>query len=339
MSDRADCRAALDELAGVWPDRVRADLADLLDDPSTTLTVHTSGSTGTPQPITFSITQAVMSARATGEALGLAPGQRALLALDSEPIAGRMMLVRALALGLDLRVTAARSVPARPHEGEAADFTALVPRQLAELLAHAPYQLRRMGTLLIGGGPIPPEVESQLHDWPRPIYHSFAMTETLSHFALRRLGLGETYAALSGVTLAAGPEGELIVDCPWASERPLRTRDAVELLGPTEFRWLGRLDFVINSGGVKVHPEAVERHLALQLPGRTFVIVGQPDAEWGERPILVLEGGDPVDPAGLELPHPAWRPARAVVVPRLPRTRTGKINRCAVRAELAQELL
>src|SRR5688572_6385541 len=64
--------------------------------------VTTSGSTGTPKNITFTRSQMKASALLTGQALGLRAGTTSLLCLDPEFIAGKMMIIRSLVIGMDL---------------------------------------------------------------------------------------------------------------------------------------------------------------------------------------------------------------------------------------------
>jgi O-succinylbenzoic acid--CoA ligase len=334
--DRAELLAGLAEVGQNWPARAVQEVDYLVRTDSPVLKVRSSGSTGTPKEMVFSIDQAMLSARATAAALQLQPGHRALLALDAEPIGGRMMIVRALGLGLDLCVCAPSSIPARPTPQEQFDFTALVPRQLHELQAHAVERLKDFGTILIGGGPIDPELEARLVTHPRAIYHSFAMTETLSHFALRQLNHGPAYDALPSVEIRVDDQSRLIVNCPWANEIPLATQDVVELTGPNEFIWRGRADLVINSGGVKIHPEQVETWLSSEFPNRNFAISSEPDASWGERLVLVLEGDAPLNLEKMFPPHPAWIPKRQVLVPEIPKTRTGKPARAELKALLSR---
>jgi O-succinylbenzoic acid--CoA ligase len=52
---------------------------------------------------------------------------------------------------------------------------------------------------------------------------------------------------------------------------------------------LGRRDNVINSGGVKIFPEVVERKLASHI-GLPFFVYGIPDKVLGEKLVLVVEG-------------------------------------------------
>ncbi len=97
--------------------------------------LHTSGSTGTPKPIYLARSQMEASARATGAALGLHPGQQALVCLPTRYVAGRMMLVRGFVLGLDMQVVEPASDPlaALPPDVRP-DFAAFIPLQMQTLL-------------------------------------------------------------------------------------------------------------------------------------------------------------------------------------------------------------
>ena len=79
-----------------------------------TFTLQTSGSTGQPKTILLTRAQMITSARWTGQALGLEPGDRALVCLSVTYIAGMMMLVRGFELGLHLTVIDPVSRPLAP---------------------------------------------------------------------------------------------------------------------------------------------------------------------------------------------------------------------------------
>ena len=66
------------------------------------------------------------------------------------------------------------------------------------------------------------------------------------------------------------------------------TNDEVELFSPTHFRLIGRVDYVINSGGVKIHPEQIERKLSKNLSFH-FFINSIPDSVLGEKLVLVVK--------------------------------------------------
>lgn len=273
--------------------------------------VRTSGSTGDPKPIELRRTQLVQSALATGRALNLRSGQHALVCLPVRYIAGRMMLVRGFVLGLNMTVIEPAGDPfaAVPQEQFPFDFMAVVPLQMQKLLAGpAIYRTRlnAMSAILIGGGPVSFALHTQIETLSAPVYQTFGMTETATHFALRRLNgpeASEAYTPLPGVHLGRDERGCLNVRSPVTLGVTLQTNDLVELRADGSFVWLGRWDHVINSGGVKVHPEAVEQALEralyeLGFKKRRFFVAGLPHEHLGEEVTALFEG--PPFPADVE---------------------------------------
>ena len=94
---------------------------------------------------------------------------------------------------------------------------------------------------------------------------------------------------MDGIHLEVDKEGCLVVDAPFITDKPIHTNDIVHLHDAENFTYLGRRDNVINSGGVKIFPEVVERKLAdqIELP---FFVYGIPDKVLGEKLVLVVEG-------------------------------------------------
>ena len=169
-------------------------LFDWLND-SPTLTVKTSGSTGSPKDIILQKRHMVNSAVATGDFFSLHPGDSALLCLPATYIAGKMMLVRALVLGLELNY-----VPpsANPLEGvrKSYDFCAMVPLQLENSLD----RLEQIKTLIAGGAPLTHKILKQLPslNLATAIYETYGMTETITHIALKKLHTGGEVIDKSG---------------------------------------------------------------------------------------------------------------------------------------------
>lgn len=233
-----------------------------------TFTLHTSGSTGEPKPILITRDQMATSARLTIRALGLQPGSRALVCLGIDYIAGMMMLVRGLECGLHLTIVDPVSRPLLPLSPSARfDFTAMVPLQLQETLNGAPHEfeiLDAMHGVLIGGGPVSQALAMQLQRVSAPLYHTYGMTETVSHIALRRLNGREhsdRFVPFDGVDLQLDDRGCLAITSALTRGETLYTNDLVDLHPDGSFVWLGRIDNVINSGGVKVQIEKVETAL------------------------------------------------------------------------------
>lgn len=273
-------------------------------------TSSTSGSTGHPVEHRFAAEAVLASAKATAQHFELdnpaVSTVTAWSALPAEGTGGRMMVWRALALGWDLTVSrpaAAPAVPPAPAPHGRYHFAVATPMQARHLVDSG--QLNRFSTLLLGGAPLSPDLEATLAQAALRagcrIYHGFGMTETLTHVATRTLGT-EAYTTLPGVEIGTSASGALILDIPRRGVQRLVTKDAIEILPVSaseatdgrQFRWLGRLDDVINSGGLKLHPAALERRWSAQLKGalgnRRWFVTGRPDHRLGACVTLVVEG-------------------------------------------------
>jgi O-succinylbenzoic acid--CoA ligase len=171
-------------------------------------------------------------------------------------------------------------------------FTALTPYQLMHSAKQLPFL--PVKNVILGGSPVSPAMEEMIKDWPMAMYETFGMTETASHIALRRLNgtdKPECFKALPGVELSLDERGCLEIFAPHLHEEKLVTNDMVELEDKRSFRWLGRYDRVVNSGGIKLFPEQIERKLQdrIELP---FFISSLPHPALGEQLVLVLESGE-----------------------------------------------
>jgi hypothetical protein len=90
------------------------------------------------------------------------------------------------------------------------------------------------------------------------------MTETISHVALRKIGQENEYHSLPGIHFTSENDC-LTIHYPEIHSTPIPTTDVVELIDEHSFRWKGRSDFAINSGGKKIHPEELEKRLSPSL--------------------------------------------------------------------------
>lgn len=260
-------------------------------DDSEFITVQTSGSTGIPKGIKLKKEFMKNSAIATGEFFNIKVGTTALLCLSTNFIAGKMMLVRALVLGWHLDVIDPVSNPLQENEKQY-DFTAMVPMQLF----HSLKNLSNIKTLIVGGGLVSNDLQTKLKKITTKVYATYGMTETITHIAVKplnyaagRLKTKDVYCTLPSVVLGIDSRNCLVIDAPNISEKKLVTNDIVTLISQTEFRWLGRFDNIINSGGVKLIPEQIESILNKIIKQR-FFISSTPDIILGEKLILVCEG-------------------------------------------------
>lgn len=296
---------------------------------SSTLLVHTSGSTGQPKPLLVEKRRMEASARITCQFLGLKEGDTALLCMSLDYIAGKMMVVRALTCGL--RLVSVEPTGCPEWEGDI-DFAAMVPLQVWNLL-HSDAgckRLKQVRHLIIGGGSISPELEQALQEFPNAVWSTYGMTETLSHVALRRLNgpeRSEWYSPLEGVDVSLNDEDCLIINAPAVHDGPLVTNDICILHGEHQlkFRILGRKDNVICSGGLKIQIEEVEQLLRPHLH-HPFLITKAPDPRLGEQMVLLTESEnhDGLCQCCREVLPRYWQPRRIITVPHIPLTETGK---------------
>lgn len=163
---------------------------------------------------------------------------------------------------------------------------------------------------------------------------TYGMTETCSHVALRHISQN-FYSALPGFAFDIDNRGCLTVIHNNMSFKSLQTNDVVNLISSDMFEWLGRHDNVINSGGIKIHPECDEALLAEVIVDRCYYITSRLHDRWGEVPVLVLEGEDNgcadayLEAASRLLPK-YHVPKNAVWLREFERTVSGKIKRIRV---------
>jgi O-succinylbenzoic acid--CoA ligase len=311
----------------------------------------TSGSTGTPQPIVLRRRRLEASAQRTGDYFDLGPGDRALVCLNCEYIGGMMMLVRGLERNMHLTIVEPQANPFELVAPEAEfDFAAFVPLQLKAVLAAglAP-RLNQMKAILVGGAPADTTLQKELQPLRVPVYLTYGMTETCSHVALRRLngpGATTSFRVLSGIAAGQDERGCLTLRGDVTDNQLIVTNDRVNLLDAHTFEWLGRADFIINTGGVKVPAEKVELVLDVALAeigeARRCFVAGQDDERLGQAVTAFIEGPPLPDKAEERL-HDLLaerlgryeRPRQLRYVPRFETTATGKLDRPATLRHLA----
>lgn len=261
--------------------------------------MNSSGSTGDPKLIQLRRSQMVHSARITGKALNLPENSSVLIALNTDLIAGFMMLVRTLELNWNATVVHPAADPLCDlPEDFACDFAALTPMQLTTLLVSYSKEIisRKFRKILLGGAPADALLMSQIQDIPTEIYQSYGMTETVSHVALRRINgtdPSEDYLLLDDIEAGTDDRGCLHLAGTVTDHQMIQTNDLVEFTGKRTFRWLGRADNIINSGGIKIQLDKVDKEIGralatmqLSLPFFTWHI---PDPVLGQKLILLIQ--------------------------------------------------
>ncbi len=278
-----------------WPDPSKIETAGIFKficdwlNENNYITISTSGSTGDSKKIRLLKKNMIQSALLTQQFFKLDENTTTLLCLPSGYIAGKMMIVRAFVTGYNL-ITA--SPAANPFKSirQHIDFAALTPFQLYHSLG----DIRRLHIrqIIVGGGEMSFELEKKITHINSEIHATYGMTETCSHVALRKAnGIDATdiYAALKGISFGQDERKCLVINAPKLSEHQIITNDVVQLIDDGHFRWLGRYDNVINTGGVKIFPEAVEKKL-YGIINRPFFISSMADPELSEKVVIVIEG-------------------------------------------------
>ena len=301
----------------------------------------TSGSTGKPKEIRILKSKMVESARMTGDYLNLKKGDNALLCLSINTIGGKMMVVRSIVLELNLFVTAVDSNPLQKLD-EHIDFVAMVPMQLHNSLLNNAFSLSDIRSIIIGGGSISSALSHLLVENNLSVYHTYGMTETISHVAMRRVGIEEDECFSSlGEPLFSESNGQLVIKTRLLEHESIVTNDCIELIDNKHFKLLGRSDFVINSGGVKIHPEEVESKIS-KLIHAPFFITGLEDAYLGEKVILCIESSEVIklNKSDFLLSLSKYEcPKEIYFIPTFEVTESGKINRLKTVSKLNNKTL
>jgi O-succinylbenzoic acid--CoA ligase len=229
----------------------------------------------------------------------------------------------------------------------------LVPTQLHRILADrdATAAAGTFDAVLIGGAAAAPGLLSRARASGIPVVTTYGMSETCG-------GCVYDGRPLPGVTARIEDDGRILLTGPVVARgyrgRPgdpafpapgaFRTEDRGVLDAEGLLTVHGRVDDVIVSGGTKVAPNALEDRLSA-LPGiGQAVVVGVPDAEWGQATaaLVTADGTAPdlgsVRDALADLPA-AWRPRHLIVVPEIPLLGIGKPDRTAAAALAAAHVL
>ena len=306
-------------------------------DASPVIIVHTSGSTGTPKELVVRKDRMMQSARLTCEFLNLQAGDTALLCMNLRYIGAMMVVVRSLVAGLNLIVRPASGHPLSDIE-EPLRFAAMVPLQVYNTLRvpEEKERLEQTDILIIGGGAVDDSLEAEMSALPTAIYSTYGMTETLSHIALRRLN-GDTaskhYYPFPTVELSLSAESTLVIKAPLICGEVLQTNDIACLYPDGSFTIAGRKDNVINSGGIKIQAEEMEKRLRPFIPV-PFVVTSVPDPRLGQALTLLIAGQ--VDVRELEsklqtVLDAYHRPRHIFMTESIPQTENGKTDRAGCR--------
>ncbi|AYN00233.1 long-chain fatty acid--CoA ligase [Chryseobacterium sp. 3008163] len=304
---------------------------------SETVKVQTSGSTGTPKIFEIEKKKMLNSAKMTCDFLGLKGNDSALVCLPVEYISGKMMVVRAFERKLNLIITEPSIKPLEDLDIEI-DFCAMTPLQVENSLD----RIHLIKNLIIGGAAVSESLKAKItqilqhSNTSTKVYETYGMSETLSHIALKEIypNQDDYFTVFEGVSISLDEKGCLKIFAPNLNNEKLQTNDLVEIFNQNRFRFLGRVDNIINSGGAKIFPEELEALVKKEIPNEV-VFLGLKDESLGQRLIAVIEGEESESLihqlSAINYQQKFHKPKEIIFVNEIPRTPNGKVNRIELR--------
>lgn len=307
---------------------------------SETVKVQTSGSTGVPKVFDIEKQKMINSAEMTCNFLGLNEGDTALICLPVEYISGKMMVVRSIIRKLKLMIVDPSSKPIKNLSDEI-DFCAMTPLQVENSLD----KLHLIKNLIIGGAAVSESLKKKIMQTLKTsnsstqIFETYGMSETLSHIGLKQVApyAEDYFTVFDNVEISKDERGCLKIFAPKVNAEVLQTNDLVEIKqfdsaqsDKKQFRFLGRIDNVINSGGAKIFPEQLEALVKKEIPNEA-VFLGVDDESLGQKLVLIIEGEQSEDIlekiSALPFEKNFHKPKEIIFIEKIPRTPNGKVNR------------
>ncbi len=319
---------------------------DLWEDGVFQLHLSTSGSTGKPKQVTLDQDLLSWSIRSSLEGLQLNEKQNVLCCLPVHKTGGAMQIARAFRNKWAISIIDAAADPfSKIQVDHVYTTTSLTPFQLENVLNndHSMEVLLGFDTVLIGGGLINASIRSRLRSIENRVrlVQTYGMTETAGHVALSNVNSDGLFTPLKEVKISVSEQGNAVVQI-LPLDLVFETNDLIEM-SDTKFRIIGRSDFVINSGGLKLHPESLEERILksnVWTPHPEFFIYGMPDTDLGQRPVLVIEGNRdvPFEELVKSCLKGAEVPRDVFYVPQFIYTESGKLDRIATSEYITRSL-
>ena len=253
-----------------------------------------------------------------------------LLCINPQMIGGAMVVFRALMRGLDLKVIEPSASPlSKLNNDESYDLVSLVPLQMQSVKAE---QLDKFKAILVGGA----DYQSTDINTSAKIYATFGMTETVSHFALRESNQ-DYYECIGDIKIEERPDKRLSIKGTLTNHKSLVTSDLINFISDNKFDWTGRMDFIINSGAVKINPELVEGKLR-PLIATDFMVTSLDDEKLGSKVVLIIEGNATKKNMNLSVLEKYERPKEVHFLQKFSRTPSAKIDRTDTKLKLQMQL-
>jgi len=260
---------------------------------------NTSGSTSSPKTISLSRKLIEFSARNSLNWFAFDPKNVGFaLTIPASSAGGFMLLARAFMAGIDvLLLPPSAQIPSQEaFPSEKKWFVPMLPNQFNAFVRdeNAAECSRLFSEILLGGGPLDPSTMRDIQKLNCPVFHSYGMTETASHIGLRKIHPGPEnplFQSLEGIEIRLNKNDCLEIKSSEINNGEwLTSHDMAEIFEGNQFKIIGRSDFVVNSGGLKIHPEIVRSLISAHLPQEAcdFELLGCPDDILGEKLAMVI---------------------------------------------------
>ncbi len=308
--------------------------------------IKTSGSTGVPKSIELKKEWLIWSALNTAKEIKPKSNDHLLCCIPIDKIGGLMMLVRSLVWNIPVTIIEPSGSPLLINsEANIASFT---PFQCSNILNDtSQYQnLSAIRTVIIGGGDLSFSLEKRIQSLSIPtiFYHSYGMTETCSHIALRKINTAQHqsyFKPFDDVLIRQNQDQCIEIKCPFHTEY-ITSNDLIELYENRKFKMIGRADFVINTGGVKLIPEYIEQLIEQNIfPKVAFVVSSIPDDVLGDKVVLLssdVSAFDQVDFTFLSQYSKYAIPKQIIPIDEIPLNQSNKIDRIKIKNRLTYYL-
>jgi O-succinylbenzoic acid--CoA ligase len=304
--------------------------------------LHTSGSTGNPSIIYRSRNALMCSANATASALNVTKNDSIFCCLPLDKTGGFMQLVRSKVWNVPITTVEPTLNPLLNYKGQAS-IISVTPQQLHEILSdpQSLHSLNAFRIVLIGGGALSAQTAAALQELQADFYETYGMTETCSHIALRNIKKETYFKLLPEIEIACANDETLRIRGSVTDNEWIQTHDRVEIHAEG-LRFLGRIDNIINSGGIKMQAEWLENEIInhFHLPLNSIAITGMSDAVLGDKIALVIDKNTVSNTIQLDfgfLSKSYSKPRHIFWIDGMPITETNKLKRTEIKNWVLQQ--
>ncbi|MFM2486298.1 o-succinylbenzoate--CoA ligase [Celerinatantimonas yamalensis] len=277
--------------------------------------VLTSGSSGQPKAVIHSWQNLYFSALGSNQLIPITPADCWLASLPLFHVGGQALIWRALLAGASIAISS--PILANDLTQYPISHLSLVPTQLYRLLNTREFSHRhlRLRHILVGGGPCNEQQLKRCDQRGFIAYMSYGSSEMSSQVSTRRVGEGRGAGQLLAYRQLRLQDGEILLRGETLSPGYFNAGRIQSLLDSDGWfhsgdcgQWqgeqlvvLGRRDHRFICGGENIHPEEIEMALLNHPEVTAAIVIAQPDAEYGMRPVAFIQSNTTIGLTQLEV--------------------------------------